>query len=159
MLNEPHKRRKTPKRTSARAAIKLASRSKNDGVLFQPWFLSKSIAQAVLRSIPREYHSRMRWYFEDYGCLACKRTNVLYAGNGFCIYCRQKIRKRLVQSMKRRAKASMPLSMLESQKWYFDRAQTAERLLADLVAHRPILIANLPRIDTPRPRNRSSGRM
>lgn len=132
----------------------------SDDVLFQPWFLSKLASKAILRLIPPDYIARMRWYFDDYGCIYCKRTKkkVLYQANGFCIECGTMIRRRLVQTVRRRGK-KLPLQTSRSASSYFDRVQAAEDLLADSVPNKPRLIASLPRMEVTRKRGKSFWRI
>lgn len=135
----------------------MAAQLSND-VLFQPWFLSKPVSKAILRLIPPEYIARMRWYFDDYGCLYCKRKKVLYQANGFCIECGTMIRKRLVQTVKRRGKKLRPEAS-RAPSSYFDRVQAAEDLLADSVPNKPRLIASLPRFEVAPKRGKSFWRI
>lgn len=104
-----------------------------DDLLLQPWFLSRSASTAIRRLIPRQYDSRVRWYFEDYGCFNCRKKNVLYGGNGFCIACRALVRRRLVQSMKRRTENPPIQQLPEPRRWFFSRAAAAEKLLSEFV--------------------------
>lgn len=130
----------------------------NDDAPFQPWFLSKPVSKAILRLIPPEYIARMRWYFDDYGCLYCKRKKVLYQSNGFCIECGAMIRRRLVQTVKRREK-KLRLESSRSAGSYFGPVQAAEDLLADLVPNKPRLIASLPRFEVSHKRGKSFWRI
>lgn len=115
-----------------RASVRRRKYAAMDALL-QPWFLSKATAHAVLRLIPLEYISRMRWHFEDYGCLGCKRKKVLYSANGLCVDCRLMIGKQLVQSMKRRVKAPASTEPLEPNRGYLNRIAAAEELLGQFV--------------------------
>lgn len=132
----------------------------SDAALFQPWFLSIPVSKAILRLIPPEYIARMRWYFDDYGCLYCKRKKdrVMYQSNGFCIECGTMIRRRLVQTVKRRGK-KLRLEAPRTPNWYFDRVQAAEDLLADSLPNKPRLIASLPRFEVSRKRGKSFWRI
>lgn len=103
--------------------------------LLQPWFLSMETAKAVLRLIPRVYFSRMRWFFEDYGCLRCGKRNVAYGSNCLCFRCRLRVAYRMRRSMQRRlAHARVPTHQLREPS-YINRAKLAERLLSDLAAN------------------------
>lgn len=105
----------------------------SDDLILQPWFLTKSISHAVRRLIPHQFESRMHWYFDDYGCIRCGRRNTLYRANGFCSYCRATIKRRLMQSIKRRANTVANDTVQPPSKWYFRRAEAAERLLREFV--------------------------
>lgn len=123
----------TPHRVSTKRHSVTSTRSKKHAdALLQPWFLDCKLAYAIQRLIPRKYFYRMRWLFDDYGCLRCNRKRTPYGGNGFCSRCRFEIMRRLRYSMRRRAKKFRDSLPPEPKKWYFDRADTAEKLLADL---------------------------
>ena len=127
-VNELERRqRKTVARTKERPIAE---------AVFQPWFQNIETSKAILRLIPPRYLLRMRWAFEDFGCFSCRRKNVLYAGNGFCIRCRMRIYKQLILSATKRSKKIKDPSPPEAKKWYFDRADAAEKLLADLAGKR-----------------------
>lgn len=42
-----------------------------DEPCLQPWFLSKQTYLAMSLLLPRSQLSKMRYYFQDYGCLKC----------------------------------------------------------------------------------------
>lgn len=136
-----HKSRKS-NRQAARA--RSSGPAIADGIL-QPWFLNKPVARAILQLIPREYISRWRWYFEDYGCLRCRKKKALYCASGFCAGCNRDVRRRLVLSMKRRAKTFPGANSPEPKKWYFDRARAAEKLLGEFSQKRDFLYFRAPR--------------
>ncbi len=75
-----------------------------DAVFLQPWFLPVETYRAIRRLLPYIHLFKMRYYFEDYGCLKCGKKNVLYQSNGFCESCGVVIRHRVKQSLKRRLK-------------------------------------------------------
>lgn len=114
--------------------------------LLQPWFLDHKLSYAIKRLIPRKYFYRMRWLFDDYGCLRCNKKRTLYGGNGFCNRCRFEIMRRLRYSLRRRAKKLRDPQPPEPKKWYFDRADAAEKLLADLVGT-PRKESSAPRVE------------
>jgi hypothetical protein len=76
--------------------------SAEDELVLQPWFLSKSTYAAVRRLLPPSQMLKMRYYFEDYGCLKCGNLNALYCSNGLCRGCSVTIRCRLALALKRR---------------------------------------------------------
>lgn len=137
-MSKVHRRRtKTFERLSRRPAIARRGEHAITDALLQPWFLNKAAAHAVQRLIPLEYISRMRWHFDDYGCLGCKRKKVLYSANGLCVDCRSMIERQLVQSMKRRAKTVMSTKLPKPHKGYLTRVAAAEQLLREFVQERP----------------------
>jgi hypothetical protein len=83
------------------------------------------------RLLPAFYHQRFRLYFDRYGCIYCKRKQVLYGGSGLCISCLPLINDRLRQvdkNMRRLygAKKSQPA------KRFLSGRESARELLADL---------------------------
>lgn len=102
--------------------------------LLEPWFLSLETAKAVLRMIPRAYFSRMRWFFEDYGCLRCGKSNLSYGSNGLCVGCRRSVARCLLRSMKRRLPRKIATRPQFTKRSYITRTLSAEKILGDLVA-------------------------
>lgn len=136
------------KRRSARQRSGAGPAAQQD-ILLQPWFLSQSISSAVRRLIPHQFEARMHWYFDDYGCIRCGRKNVLYSANGLCTDCRALVKRRLVQSIRRRVNTFRTRPVPRPSKWYFRRAEVAEALLREFVKGRPksrneISILHLP---------------
>jgi len=72
-----------------------------DETLFHPWFLPKSVHQAMRSMIPPSYYAKMRNMFDDYGCMVCGR-DAEYASNGMCRDCANRVRGRLLRSARRR---------------------------------------------------------
>jgi hypothetical protein len=75
-----------------------------DEVFLQPWFLSEAEYMAVRRILPPSQMLKMRYYFDDYGCLKCEKLNSMYGSNGLCRNCSIIIRARVVLALKRRFK-------------------------------------------------------
>ena len=73
-----------------------------DELFLQPWFLSKPEYVAVRHLLPPSQMLKMRYYFEDYGCLRCGNLNAIYASNG--LSCSIVVRARVVLALKRRFK-------------------------------------------------------
>ena len=74
----------------------------DDQVFMLPWFLPKQTYLAVRRILPNIHIAKMRYYFEDYGCMRCERRDVLYRTNGLCEQCNTIVRWRLTQCLKKR---------------------------------------------------------
>ena len=91
----PSKRIKMKRRTKADIPI-------DDQVFMLPWFLPKQTYLAVRRILPNIHIAKMRYYFEDYGCMRCERRDVLYRTNGLCDRCNTIVRWRLTQCLKKR---------------------------------------------------------
>ena len=94
-------------------------------VLLQPWFLPPRVALAINALVPRDFWKKMRYFFDDYGCMICGKESG-YHSNGMCKSCHDKIQKKLVQSVKRRLK-SEPKQRLELV--LFRQEKLAKRLL------------------------------
>jgi hypothetical protein len=75
-----------------------------DELFLQPWFLSEADYAAVRRILPPSQMLKMRYYFDDYGCLKCGKLSALYGSNGFCRGCSIIVRARIVLALKRRFK-------------------------------------------------------
>lgn len=75
-----------------------------DELFLQPWFRSKAEYVAIRRILPPSQMLKMRYYFEDYGCLKCGKLNAIYSSNGLCRGCSIIDRARVVLSLKRRFK-------------------------------------------------------
>jgi|SRR5689334_20579053 hypothetical protein len=73
-----------------------------DEIFLQPWFLSKPLYLKLRKLLPSSQLLKMRYYFEDYGCLRCGQRNKLYASNGMCKECSIVVRARVVLSLKKR---------------------------------------------------------
>ena len=72
-----------------------------DQVLLEPWFLPRRVALAIRGIATPVFQKKLRYFFEDYGCMICKKeTN--YHSNGMCRRCRKDIRKKLAKCVKRR---------------------------------------------------------
>lgn len=71
-------------------------------LILQPWFLPNEISTAIRSLIPFMHIRKMRFYFEDYGCIRCRRKNVPYGNNGFCHKCSQLVVFRTLRSLKTR---------------------------------------------------------
>ena len=110
-------------------------------VLLQPWFLSLRIACDIYALVPPDFWNKMRYYFEDYGCMICKAESG-YHSNGMCKRCSQKIRKKVAASVARRSETSRPRLDLAM----FRQERIAKKLLkkfsvcADTSQKRPMLI-------------------
>jgi hypothetical protein len=99
------------KATNTRENTSSGPISINEEVFLQPWFISKNTFLAIRRLLPSAQLLRMKYYFEDYGCLRCGRSNVLYRANGFCKACSIVVRCRLILALRRRfKKLGIPIS-------------------------------------------------
>ncbi len=74
----------------------------NEELFLQPWFLPKPTYLNLRRILPSSQLLKMRYYFEDYGCLKCGTREGMYGSNGMCKQCSVVIRSRVVLSLARR---------------------------------------------------------
>lgn len=74
----------------------------DDQVFMLPWYLPKGTYLAIRKILPNIHIAKMRYYFDDYGCIRCERRDVLYRTNGLCERCNVIVRGRLVACLKRR---------------------------------------------------------
>jgi hypothetical protein len=74
-------------------------------VFLQPWFLPNDVSRQIRRLLPNIHLMKMRYYFEEYGCIRCERRDILYASNGLCENCAPLIRGRVVTCLKKRLKS------------------------------------------------------
>lgn len=72
-------------------------------VLLQPWFLPRRVSYAVHAIVPRDFWRKMRYFFDDYGCMICGKE-FGYHSNGMCSTCAERTRRKLAQSVRRRVK-------------------------------------------------------
>jgi len=100
-----------------------------DDIFLQPWFLSRERAFAVKRILPPEHRHKMKFYFEDYGCLRCRKKNGIYGSNALCKNCMQEVKLKMFFAIKRRWTAASSENLPRT----FNRMADAQRLLRDLV--------------------------
>ena len=109
--------------------MKRKDRELLDDIFLQPWFLSRHTAFAIKRILPPEHRHRMRFYFDDYGCLKCGKKDVAYGSNALCKPCMQQVKLRMFFAIKRRWTAASPDNLPRT----FKRMADAQRLLKDLI--------------------------
>jgi hypothetical protein len=74
----------------------------NDELFLQPWFLPKATYLKLKTLLPSSQLAKMRYYFEDYGCLKCGSRTALYGSNGMCFGCSFVVRGRIAICLKKR---------------------------------------------------------
>src|SRR6185369_995144 len=99
-------------------------------VLLQPWFLPRQLGFKIHAMLPHNYRYKMRFYFDDYGCLKCERRNAKYGFNGFCTVCCEKIMHRTCSALKRRQISPAVKKQYTARN--LQRAADAQQLLRDL---------------------------
>lgn len=80
------------------------SKSFDDDIFLQPWYVPRDVYLQIRRLLPNIHLSKMRYYFEDYGCLKCGQRTSLYGSNGLCERCTVLVRGRVVRALERRLK-------------------------------------------------------
>jgi hypothetical protein len=83
------------------------------------------------RLLPALYHQRFRLYFDRYGCIHCKRRQVLYSCSGLCISCLPLVDGRLRQVDKDMKKLYGGKKCAPAKRFPSGR-ESARQLLADL---------------------------
>ena len=76
--------------------------SLDDEIFLQPWYLPRETFLAIRELLPSAQLLKMRYYFDDYGCLKCGKLDVGYSSNGMCARCAIVVRSRVVASLRRR---------------------------------------------------------
>ena len=76
-------------------------------VALQPWFLSRVVSRKIRSIVPNDYWRKMRYYFDDYGCLRCERKSVPYGINGLCRVCYRVVLHRIGLALARRRKTDV----------------------------------------------------
>ena len=107
--------------------------------MLQPWFVPKQTWKEVLRLLPSNWQRKMRYCFDDYGCLRCDRKNVQHHSCGMCVECFTRITRRLKFTISRHFKelGGEAKSSLESE--FQKRAALAKDLLKGMSARTPVL--------------------
>jgi hypothetical protein len=94
---------RTPKKRMEQKTGQLVEVRHYDSELFlQPWFVPKAVLFQMRKMLPSCHLLKLRYYFEDYGCLRCGKSQVLYGANGFCKQCSIVVRYRILLALKRR---------------------------------------------------------
>jgi hypothetical protein len=100
-----------------------------DEVFLQPWFLPAQTAFAIKRILPPEHRHRMKFFFEDYGCMRCRTKDAPYGSNALCKACMQEVKLKMFLAIKRRWTAASPENLPRT----FKRMADAQMLLKDLL--------------------------
>lgn len=97
--------RHRPKGPPSSSFNHLRSAAFGDGDIFlQPWYTPRPISLQMRKILPSIHLAKMRYSFDDHGCLRCEKRDILYASNGMCENCSVVLRGRLVNCLKRRLK-------------------------------------------------------
>src|SRR6267154_308704 len=101
-----------------------------EDTFLQPWFLPLEIAQAIRRLLPATHIRKMRFYFDDWGCMKCEKKGLIYGANGMCSRCAQKVQHRVVCCLRKRLSAAEPVVRTPES---CTRVENAKLLLRDLI--------------------------
>jgi hypothetical protein len=107
------------------------SHSLLDDVFLQPWFLPSRTAIAIRRLLPNAHRSKMRFYFEDYGCIKCGKKGAPYGSNAMCKVCVQQVKLKMLWAIRRRWTT---LKLTEELPRTFKRMADAQSMLRDLAS-------------------------
>ena len=102
-----------------------------DDIFLQPWFLPLPAAIAIRKLLPKLQHHKMRFYFDDYGCIICRKKTVRYGHNGMCVSCGESIKLKIMFAVKRRWTVQKPTNLPTT----FKRIGDAQKMLEDLLGH------------------------
>ena len=106
----------------------------HDEIFLQPWFIPRETYRTLRTLLPSVTLLKMRYYFQDYGCIRCGQTEVLYGSNGFCERCSVMIRGRVIRAMQRRLKQAGVACEVKPTTIFTDRMADAQRLLAGILS-------------------------
>ena len=95
----------------------------------QPWFLPKPLCWKIGSMLPQKYRRKMRYYFDDFGCIRCGQKTAAYGFNGFCKVCCELVVNRMAFAVGRRQDVGTKKKYAEQQ---LQRAALADQLLRDL---------------------------
>lgn len=72
---------------------------------------------------------KLRYYFDDYGCIRCGRSDVLYAAAGFCNSCNVVVRTGVMACLKKRLKKAHVKWEETVSDHFFDQMNLAQLIL------------------------------
>lgn len=116
---------------------KYSRKSASDLALVQPWFLPRRTSQQILQLLPAEWKRRMRYCFDDYGCLRCDRKDIPHLCCGFCDKCGGMVLRRLKFTVRKHFKRPVDSDPLSGSSGFLVRANLAQKLLSGISEGRP----------------------
>jgi len=96
-------------------------------VFLQPWFVGNETARQIRRLIPQLTFRKLRYYFDDWGCISCHKKGLAYGTNGMCPKCIDRIQARLFWALQKRH-----VGKENGKPDNFDRVELARALLKDV---------------------------
>ena len=49
----------------------------DEDIFLQPWYMAKPVSLQMRKILPSIHLAKMRYYFDDHGCLRCERGDIL----------------------------------------------------------------------------------
>jgi hypothetical protein len=83
--------------------------NRSDGI-FEPFCQPQAIATQIRKLQTVAQQRKWTYYFEDWGCLYCHRTDRMHGSLGMCSSCHHKVAERLTLSLRRREKTDSAVS-------------------------------------------------
>jgi hypothetical protein len=96
--------RHRPKDARPSKSKRRSGRAGAEDIFLQPWYMPKPVSLQMRKILPSIHLAKMRYYFDDHGCLRCERRNILYGSNGMCENCSVIVRGRLANCLEKRLK-------------------------------------------------------
>lgn len=138
-----------PRRIMRRVVLLPSERQKAQPL--SPFFLTNQLRRNIERLLPPSYHRRMSLYFDNYGCIGCKRKDVIYVCNGLCRLCLKGIYKRLYK-IDRRLERESQMFKDDPDKAYLLRFRSAREMLSDLLPKSGKQVSEKNLVGKPAPR-------
>lgn len=119
---------------------------KDDSIM---WFGSREMRNKIRKFLPPEYLERFPLYFEQFGCIHCKRRDVPHCCNGLCSACSVLIRLRF-DRIGRRLLREKQVPKSERAILFLRKVSFARQLLEDMLGD-PTNKKFLPKKGSPLP--------
>jgi hypothetical protein len=87
---------------SPRSSVRRSAAVRDDDIFLQPWYMPKAVSLQMRKILPSIHLAKMRYCFDDHGCLRCERRDIRYGSKGMCENCSVVVRGRLANCLKRR---------------------------------------------------------
>jgi|HubBroStandDraft_5_1064220.scaffolds.fasta_scaffold163847_2 hypothetical protein len=124
-----HRNRRASSRQRNRERMPKSQLKLAEDILLQPWFLPKRVACAIRSLVTVDFHNKLRYVFDDYGCLLCG-AETEYHSNGMCQPCYTRTNNKILRSLRRRGRqGGHPRLDLE----LFRQEKIAKKLLSRFV--------------------------
>jgi hypothetical protein len=74
----------------------------DEELFLQPWFITRPLHDELRRLLPPSQMLKMRYYFDDFGCLRCQSRTAMYRSNGMCTSCFVLVHSRVIGCLRKR---------------------------------------------------------